>query len=135
MKNIFKPGDVKNHRFVVKEADVAAFGVELVHNVCSTFTLAREMEFTSRLFIQEVKEEDEEGIGSGITIEHQAPALPGEELVIESKLEEIRGNTLFCSVEVRVGNRLVASGTTEQKVLKKSKIIEIFENLRKGGGA
>lgn len=131
MKNIFTPGDVKVHIFKVKEADLAAFGEEVVHPVCSTFALAREMEYASRLFIQDMKEEGEEGIGISITIEHLNPALPGEELEIFSKLIEIRKNELHCQVKVRVGERVIATGRTGQKILRKEKISTLFNSIRR----
>lgn len=132
MKNIFTPGDVKVHIFKVKEADVAAFGEEVVHPVCSTFALGREMEYASRLFIQEMKEEGEEGIGVRLVIEHRGPALPGEKLEIFSQLVEVRQNELRCLLRVGIGDRLIATGSTRQKILKKEKIDKLFENLRRG---
>ncbi len=131
MKDIFKAGDIKVHRFVVGDADLAAFGGELVHPVCSTFALAREIEQASRLFIIDSKEAHEEGIGTRLNIVHCSPALPGEELIIESQLEKIEGNELLCTVSVRAGDRVIARGTTGQKVLRRDKLEKIFNDLRK----
>lgn len=131
MKNIFTAGDVRIHRFTVKEADVAAFGGEEVHPVCSTFALAREIEWSSRLFVLEMKEEDEEGIGTRLSIEHRSPALQGEELQISAKVESLTGNELICSVLVKAGERIIAEGRTGQKVLKKEKLEKIFSKIKK----
>ena len=131
MKNIFTAGDVKIHRFSVTEADVAAFGGEEVHPVCSTFALAREMEWSSRLFVLQMKEEDEEGIGTSLNINHRSPALQGEELQIEAKVESLNGHELICSILVKMGDRVIAEGRTGQKVLKKEKLEKIFSKIKK----
>lgn len=132
MKTVFKAGDTKLHRVVVKESNVAAFGGEEVHPVCATFVLAREIEYASRLFVLEIKEVDEEGIGTLLEIEHISAAFPGEELLVEARVEQLLENKLLCSVRVQVGERLVARGKTGQKIMKKVKLDKIFENLRKG---
>ena len=73
MKSIFKPGDIKVWQKEVQPEDVAAFGGEQVHPVCSTFALGREMEWASRLFVLEMREEEEEGIGTFLEIRHKTP--------------------------------------------------------------
>lgn len=135
MKNIFKPGDVKIHRVKVEKADVAAFGGEEVHPVCSTFALAREMEWSSRLFVLEMKEEEEEGIGTRLSVEHRSPALPGEELLIKARLEALEGNHVACSISVYAGERLVATGISGQKILKKERLNRIFNSLKEANQA
>ena len=135
VKNIFKPGDVKIHKVTITKADVAAFGGEEVHPVCSTFALAREMEWSSRLFVLEMKEEGEEGIGTQLAIEHHSPALLGEELLVKAVFGEMQGNFLRCTISVYVNDRLIASGTTGQKIVEKEKLNRIFENLKKAANA
>lgn len=133
MKNIFKPGDTKIHNYTVKPEDVAQFESGLVHPVCSTFTLAREMEWSSRLFVLEMKEEHEEGIGTFVNVEHRSPALVGDELSFSAEVTSQQKNELICKIVVRCGDRLVAEGKTGQKILLKSKIKEIFSSLEKDG--
>lgn len=130
VKNIFKPGDVKLHKVQVKAADVAAFGGEEVHPVCSTFALAREMEWSSRLFVLDMKEEGEEGIGTQLTVNHRSPALLGEELLVKAFFDKMEGNSLSCNIQVHVGERLIATGTTGQKIVLKDKLNRLFENLK-----
>lgn len=133
MKNIFKSGDAKMHSYTVKQEDVAQFESGLVHPVCSTFVLAREMEWSSRLFVLEMKEAEEEGIGTSVAVEHRSPALVGDELSIKAEVISIVKNELICKIEVTCGERLVALGTTGQKILPKSKIKQIFSSLEKDG--
>ena len=81
MKNIFKPGDKKQTRYRVQETDVASFLGEVVHPVCATYTLAMEIEWATRQFVLEMSEEDEDGIGTSLTIDHRSPAFVGDEIV------------------------------------------------------
>ena len=64
MKHLFKPGDKKTHQVEVKSTDVAAFENGMVHPFYATFALGRDAEWSSRLFVLDMKEEDEEGIGT-----------------------------------------------------------------------
>lgn len=109
---------------VVTPVDVAAFHGTVVHEVCSTFTLAREAEWTTRQFVLDMREADEEGIGTFITVNHKGPAFVGEEVVISGKVEEVNGHELICTFEARVGERLVAEGKTGQKIFKKEKLAQ-----------
>ncbi len=126
MKMIHKPGDRKIYRKIVTDADQAAFHDEVLHRVCSTFALARDFEWSSRLFFVEMKEEHEEGVGTFLQINHQSPAFVGEEIVITATIEEIKGNELVCKIEARVDDRLIADGKTGQKMLTREKLSRIF---------
>jgi len=130
MKEVFKIGDQKTYSFLVKEEDVAAFDSSVVHPVCSTFTLAREIEWSSRLFVLEMKESDEEGIGTMLAIDHKSPAMVGQEVEIAATVGSIKNNELICDIRAKVGERIVATGKTGQKILKKDKIEELFTSVR-----
>jgi predicted thioesterase len=126
----FQPGDKKQYYKKVKQDDVAAFDSGEVHPVYSTFALARDVEWAGRLFVLEMKEDDEEGIGTSLSIEHRAPAFVGEEVSIESSVLSINKNEIICKYEVYVGDRLVARGTQGQKILKKAVLEEKFDQLK-----
>jgi fluoroacetyl-CoA thioesterase len=126
MKTIFKVGDKKVYRKVVQPDDVASFHGAVVHPVCSTFSLAREMEWTTRLFVLDMREQDEEGIGTHVSIEHKSPAFVGEEIIFTGEIEQLNGHELICACEAHVGTRLIAVGKTGQKILKKEKIEKLF---------
>jgi predicted thioesterase len=128
MKNIFKPGDQKFFTRLVQENDQAIFHGELVHPVCSTFALARDFEWSSRLFFLEMKEESEEGVGIMLHIDHKSPAFVGEEIQFTATVEKIERNELICSIVARAGSRIIAVGKTGQKMLNKEKLKEIFKN-------
>ena len=129
MKSIFKPGAQKVYKKIVAQNDLAAFKGETVHKVCSTFALAREIEWATRQFVLEIREEDEEGIGTMLTINHQSPALAGEEIIIRSHIESINGHELICTFKAMVGDRLIATGKTGQKILKKDRLEQLFATI------
>lgn len=126
MKQIFKAGDIKQYRAVVEPADVASFNGETVHEVCSTFSLARHVEWTTRLFVLDMKEEHEEGVGTYLEIRHEGPAFVGEEIVFTGTFQKFLDRELICSFEARVGDRIIARGKTGQKILTLEKIRSIF---------
>lgn len=128
MKQIFKPGDIKEYRTLVKAQDVASFHGVVVHNVYATFALARDAEWTTRLFVLDMKETGEEGIGTYLQVKHQGPAFVGEEIKFTGKFVRITGGELICSFEARVADRMVATGETGQKILKLEKIKSLFNH-------
>lgn len=130
MKNIFNIGDKKVYKTVVSNSDIAQFDSGTVHQVCSTFSLARSIEWSSRLFALDMKEEHEEGIGTSLSINHKSPALIGDELVITSELINLDGNNVICKYVAMVHDRIIAKGETGQKILKKEKIDRLFDGLR-----
>ncbi|HOO08924.1 MAG TPA: hotdog domain-containing protein [Cyclobacteriaceae bacterium] len=127
MKNLPQIGESRVFRKTVTEADVAAFHGEVLHAVYSTFAMARDMEWSSRLFFVEMKEGDEEGVGTHLSIDHLGPAFVGDELEITAKVVRLNGNELICDIEVRAGDRLVATGKTGQRMLKREKLDSIFK--------
>lgn len=119
------------HTCKVTSEDFARFQTGVVHSVCSTFALGREMEWSSRLFVLEMIDDDEEGVGTLLEVVHHGPAFEGEELSIMATIESLSGNELICLIEVSVDERPIASGRTGQKILKKDKINQIFTRLEK----
>ncbi|SIT76573.1 thioesterase family protein [Pontibacter indicus] len=126
MKYPFQIGDTKLYRKAVTAADFARFDDGLVHAVCSTFSLAQAAEWAGRLFVLEMKEKDEEGIGTFLTINHKGPAFEGDVIEITASLRSLEGNNVICSFDARVGDRLVADGETGQKILKKDKLARVL---------
>jgi predicted thioesterase len=129
MKQPFQPGDIKSFIHVVGQADTARFESGEVHSVYSTFALAREAEWSGRLFVLDMKEQDEEGIGTGITVKHLSPALVGEEILFIAILAEVNRNEVVTDYRATVGDRLVAEGRQWQKILKKEKLTKLFSQI------
>ena len=130
MKDIFKPGDVKRYKMTVAPSDVAAFHGKIVHEVCSTFTLSREAEWTTRQFVLDMKDDEEEGVGTFIIVNHKAPAFVGEEIMFVGTVETIAGHELVCTFQASVGDRLIADGKTGQKIFNKQKLAQRFNSVK-----
>lgn len=129
MKDVFKIGSTKAFKVLVEPKDTATFINGEVHPVYATFALGRDAEWCGRLFVLEMKEDDEEGIGTFLNIEHKSPALLGQQVNFISELIEINGNEVICKFTAFVGSRIIAIGTQGQKILKKEKIERIFASL------
>ena len=130
MKQIFSPGSKRTYTKVVGLGDVATFDTGTVHEVYATFAIARDAEWAGRLFVLEMKEEDEEGIGTSVQVDHYAPAFIGETVLFEATIDQLHKNIVGCTFTAYVGHRLVASGRTGQKILKKDRIQELFQSVR-----
>lgn len=105
----------------------------MVHDFYGTFALGRDAEWTCRQFVLEMKEDGEEGIGTFLNIRHQSPALLGETVEISAEIIRLEGNSIDCSFEVKVGDRLIATGTQGQKILKLEKLARLVEGIRSHG--
>ena len=81
---------------------MAAFESGTVHNVYATFALARDAEWSSRLFVLDMKEEHEEGIGTFVNLKHISPAFIGDVVRFEATIDEIEGNAVNCSIKASV---------------------------------
>ncbi|MCH8903086.1 MAG: hypothetical protein IIA45_04140 [Bacteroidetes bacterium] len=129
MKQPFKIGDRKTYSIKVAKDDTASFESGEVHAVYSTFAIGRDAEWAARLFVLEMKEEDEEGIGTMLSIDHIAPALVGSNVDIVATVDTLEKNEIICSFEASVNGRLIARGRAGQKILKKEKLNLIFDEL------
>ncbi len=133
MKRELIVGDKITYSRRVGEEDVAAFHGEVVHPVYSTFALARDAEYTTRQFILNIIEEDEEGIGTSLSINHVNSAFIGEEVLFTGEVLLFQKGRLDCSWEAFVGERRIAFGKTGQKLLKKAAVERLFKSKRTDG--
>lgn len=128
MINPFEIGSTKSYEKTVQQHETASFDSGEVHPFYATFALTKDAEWVGRLFVLEMKEEDEEGIGTFVHVEHRSPALVGEKVKFTAFLIEVMGNNVVCDFEAYVDDRLIAKGSTGQKIIKKSKLASIFPN-------
>ena len=131
VKAIFKNGDKKIFERLVRQEDTAAFESGAVHPVYATFALTRDAEWSSRLFVLEMKEDNEEGIGTFVNVKHVSPAFIGDKVLFEAVIDELKGNEVNCLFTAKVNERIIAVGRTGQKILMKEKIERLFEGLKK----
>ena len=129
MKNIFKIGDQKQFKKIVLQNETASFESGEVHPVYSTFALARDAEWCCRLFVLEMKEETEEGIGTMISVNHISPALLNSEVLFTATVKSIIKTEIICTYEARVGERIIAKGEQSQKIILKEMLNSLFSNL------
>ncbi len=129
MKGNLQIGDLRDYSFKVEKSAFPEFYSGVVHEVCSTYFLTKEIEWTSRLFVLDILEDDEEGIGTMICMDHISPALFHQKVEIIAKIESFEGNELKCSFVASVDGRTIAKGFTGQKILKKDKLKTILSSL------
>jgi predicted thioesterase len=129
MKLLYQLGDEKIFELIVGEKDIASFESGKVHPVYATFALGRDAEWCCRLFVLDMKEPDEEGIGVSLTIHHVSPALLGEKVIFKAWVQTIEKNSILCKYEARVGERLIAFGEQGQKIVKKDRLEKMFKNI------
>ena len=129
MKNPFTPGDIKVFRTEVTEEKLAAFDAGLVHPVYSTFALGKDAEWACRLFVLEMKESGEEGIGSYLSIKHLAPAPLGSKVMIEARLEEVIKNEVTCTFIASANDMVIAEGRQIQRIIEKAKFDSLIKSI------
>lgn len=130
MLNPFSPGDKKYYSKTVTADETATFDSGQVHPVYATFALGRDAEWACRQFVLKMKEAHEEGIGTFLTVYHHSPALVGNEVTFEAEVVKIEKNEIVCKYTCFVGERIIATGETGQKILKKERIESLFDSLR-----
>ncbi len=131
MKNPFQIGDTKTYEYLVRPNDFAFFEKEgLIHPVLSTFTIARCAEWVCRLFVLEMKEEGEEGVGVMVSVYHHSPALESDIVLFTAELVQVEKNKVVCKWKATVNERLIASGEQIQKIVNLKKFYDSLENIR-----
>ncbi|MCS7084914.1 MAG: hypothetical protein RMM53_03750 [Bacteroidia bacterium] len=130
MKNPFVVGDQKRFTRVVRPEDSARFDAGEVHPLYGTFALARDAEWTCRLFVLEMLETGEEGIGTFVSVEHLSPAPVGSTVEFVATLESVSGNEIVCSYTATVNGRLVARGRQIQKILNLERFRKSLQKLK-----
>ena len=129
MINKFNIGDEKSFQKLVELNDTATFDSGEVHPVYATFALGRDAEWVCRLFVIDMKEDHEEGIGTFLHVNHHSPAKIGSNVIFTDSIDSVEGNNIICSFTAKVNDRLIASGKTGQKILKKEKLELLFSSL------
>lgn len=129
-----KPGLAVGHRAevtcLVDEDMCPAFDGVVVHRVYSTWSMAHQMELAARKVLVPFLEEDEEGLGTHLSIEHLAPTPVGKTVRTEAVATRVEGHRLVCVVRVYDGERLVGRGEQVQRILSKETIAKIIERCQ-----
>jgi fluoroacetyl-CoA thioesterase len=124
-------GSVKHFTKKVSKEDIAQFADGVVHEVYSTFAIARDAEWCGRLFVLEMKGQNEEGIGTFVHINHASAAFIGDEVCFTGTFSELTAKgEIIVSIEAKVGDRIICTGSTGQRILPKEKIEAIFKKIK-----
>jgi fluoroacetyl-CoA thioesterase len=124
-------GSTKQYIKIVSKEDIAQFADGVVHEVYSTFAIARDAEWCGRLFVLEMKNEHEEGIGTFVHINHASAAFIGDEVCFTGTFSELTDKgEIIVRIEAKVRDRLICTGTTGQRILPKEKIEAIFKKIK-----
>ena len=132
MKNIFEVGHTMSLVHTVEQADLATFETGNVHPFYSTFALGRDAEWVCRQFVLQMKESDEEGIGTFLNIRHKSPAMLGDTVEFIATVSVLEGHQIDCTFVAKVGERIVAEGEQGQKILKKEKLDRLVNQIING---
>lgn len=128
--DLFEVGSTKTFTKLVLNEDCASFESGNVHPVYATFALGRDAEWACRLFVLEMKEAHEEGIGTFLTINHKSPALVGSTVLFTAMVKSINKNEIICTYKAQVGDRIIAEGEQGQKIIAKQKLDALFDSLK-----
>ncbi|MCH7703302.1 MAG: hypothetical protein IID37_16620 [Planctomycetes bacterium] len=122
MKDSFEPGIVRQIEVVVTEDMCPAFDGIVVHRVYSTWSMVHHMELAARRVLVDYLEEDEEGIGTRIAVDHRSPAAVGTRVRVRAELTERTDRRVVCELEAYDGTRLLARGRQIQIVMNKQRL-------------
>ena len=107
-----------------------AFDSVVVHEVYSTWSMAHHMELAARKVLAPHLDEDEEGIGSHLSIDHVGPTPLGHQVRVVAEAVELGPSTLVCEViayHVRPdGDRIVGRGRQVQRILPRTKLAALI---------
>ena len=127
MKTSLQVGQAADVTITVTEDMCPAFDEIVVHRVYSTWSMAHHMELAARKVLAPHLEEDEEGIGSHLSIDHLAPAPVGHDVRVHAEAIEVDDEGVVCEVTAWDGDRLLGRGRQVQRVLPKSVLQRIID--------
>ncbi len=127
MKSTLKVGQRASISIDVTDEMRPQFDGVVIHPLYSTWSMAHHMEIVARRVLAEHLEEDEEGIGTHLSIDHVSPAHVGSKVTIEAEAIEVDERSLVCEVIARVGDRVVGRGRQVQRVLSRHRMDELIE--------
>ncbi|GAB6934111.1 MAG: thioesterase [Bacillota bacterium] len=123
-----KPGLAVGHRetitVTVTEDMCAGFGGKRIHPVLSTVSMVYYLEWAGRKVIEPFLEDEEEGIGAAISVEHRAPAPVGKTVTFTAEAIEVTPKRVVCRVWAMHDKAVVGEGVFTQVILPKARIQE-----------
>lgn len=129
MKPGLQVGDQAILEVIVTPEMYAQFEEKVIHPVYSTFWMVHHMEFAARKLILPYLEEVEEGIGSGVTVQHRSPTPAGQKVTVIATVTELVGTKIEASVQVKNEQGLAGEGKVNQVILPKETIAKMFNQI------
>ncbi len=118
-------------RVTVTDDMTVRFGeLGALHPVYATYVMAQHFEEAGRKLLLPHLEPGENGLGSALSVNHTASALPGMTVTVTATLERVEGRRIHCRLRAETDFGEIGTGTTTQVVLPQSRIDETFELLR-----
>ena len=130
MKPGFVPGVTREVAVLVTEDMCPSFDGVVVHRCYSTWSVAHHFELAARKVLVEFLEDQEEGIGSHVSVDHFAPCRVGQTVTVRATLTEIQPGhhpRVICNVTAHEGDRLLAQGRQVQVVMNKQHLRRYIE--------
>jgi len=127
MKPGLEPGRFVELHIRVTPQMCPHFDGVLKHPVLATWSLVHHIELAGRKLLEPHLEDQEEGVGVHVSIDHRAPAPIGSTVTVRAEVESVSPRRLACRVTARSGERLIAEGAFVQAILPKSRLRELFE--------
>lgn len=136
MKPALQVGNTADVTITVTRDMCPAFDSVVVHYVYSTWSMAHHMELAARAVLAPHLDEEEEGIGSHLSIDHIAPAPMGHRVRLRATAIELGPSTLVCEIiayhQHHDGSEsVIGRGKQVQRVLPKEKLRAIIERASK----
>tara|TARA_Y100000589_G_scaffold328165_2_gene371654 strand:- start:2399 stop:2824 length:426 start_codon:yes stop_codon:yes gene_type:complete len=129
VKETLQVGQLAEVTITVTEEMCPAFDGIIVHRVYSTWSMAHHMELAARKILAPHLEEEEEGIGSHLSIDHLAPAPVGHVVTVRAEAVQVDENGVVCEIKAWDGDRLLGQGKQVQRVLPKKVLNKIVERV------
>lgn len=131
VKSTLQVGQVADVTITVTEDMCPAFDNIVVHRVYSTWSMAHHMELAARKVLAPHLEDNEEGIGSHLSIDHLSPAPVGQLVRVQAEAIQVDDDGVVCEVTAWAGDRLLGRGRQIQRVLPKTVLQRIVDRASK----
>ena len=135
MKPSLQIGDRAEILIEVTEDMCPAFDGVVVHRVYSTWSMAHHMELAARKVLKDHLNDDEEGIGSHLSVDHLAPVPLGHQVRVTAHVVDIDRTTVVCDtiayhIRSDGSEKIVGTGKQVQRILPKRMLVKLIERER-----